>query len=224
MEPYSLFDEVQYLKQQILDLQHEVHQLKSQIHKKSETEIHYQKHLEQKYGASHCKSAFGICDLETDNCIIEIKNWKQYKTAIGQLVAYTHQVPKTRVAYFFGTKPRNVTTVLDLFTRNNITVYHISTDDCGAIHEEKCTDIQCTDDFQAWLDAHIIYQEHAVLTLSSITNLYYGKMTGPRISSLFKKRIEEWIKSTHTNVLCTYTNSTYHGVKYKGWLHLSLVL
>lgn len=43
------------------------------------SEVFYQRYLEDKYSAKHSKSAYGVTDLETEDSIIEIKNWKSYK-------------------------------------------------------------------------------------------------------------------------------------------------
>ena len=63
----------------------------------------YQKHLTKLLKASHLKNKFGVTDITTDNCHIEIKTWSNYKNALGQLISYNLGNPKEKlVAAFFG--------------------------------------------------------------------------------------------------------------------------
>lgn len=52
--------------------------------KEDKQESFFQKYLEKKFNASHTKNKFGTTDIETDDAIIEIKNWKNYKGAVGR--------------------------------------------------------------------------------------------------------------------------------------------
>ena len=91
----------------------------------------YQKFLENVYKASHVKCKFGESDIETDTEVIEIKNFNQYKSALGQILAYSHGKNKIRIIYFFGDKPKNISDICLLFQEYNINVYHIWQDNLG---------------------------------------------------------------------------------------------
>lgn len=81
-------------------LQHEIDMLKD---KKSER--FYQNIVEKFLGGTHKKVLCGVTDVTTDNIHAEIKNAKDYKTAIGQLVSYNSVDNKKQLQlYLFGPK------------------------------------------------------------------------------------------------------------------------
>jgi len=76
--------------------------------KKHIVEEDVQKKLEKKYGCGHQNTPAGIIDiLDTKNhMIIEVKHWKGWHHAMGQLFAYQYYYPKYMLkAHFFGPIP-----------------------------------------------------------------------------------------------------------------------
>ena len=55
-------------------------------------EIYYQKFLEKRLGATHKRTIYGITDLSTKDEHVEIKQWRDYKTALGQLLSYNFKI------------------------------------------------------------------------------------------------------------------------------------
>ncbi len=69
-------------------------------------EAFYQDILEKYLKSSHCTLDCGITDITTNTCHAEIKNWKNWKTAVGQLLIYNASSKKDRLeVYFFGDTP-----------------------------------------------------------------------------------------------------------------------
>lgn len=67
------------------------------------TEYDVQNKLERELGCGHRKCNAGIIDIFTPTTIIEIKNWKQWKNALGQIFAYSYDFPdKDKRVHFFG--------------------------------------------------------------------------------------------------------------------------
>jgi hypothetical protein len=85
-------------------------QLQTTNKDEKELEIVYQKYLEDKLGSSHSKNVYGVCDIETQDSIIEIKNWRSYKHALGQILCYHDGLDnkKRKVVYLFGKKPKKL--------------------------------------------------------------------------------------------------------------------
>ena len=188
-----------------------------------ELEIKYQRYLEKKYNASHKKNAFGISDIETNDVVIEIKNWKKYKHSIGQLQCYNHHNNKQMIAYFFGSKPLNLNNILKQFHKHNISVFHIYEVD-NEISEQKLEyfTINQNKDFTKWLSKNIIHTHGEVLKLSDVCDKYLGKKTNSRTLAKYKVFIEDFIKINFPNEKNLYQHSYYNNIQYKGWLHFSL--
>lgn len=69
-------------------------------------EAFYQDILETYLQSSHCTLDCGITDITTANCHAEIKNWKNWKTAVGQLIIYNASMKRERLElYLFGDTP-----------------------------------------------------------------------------------------------------------------------
>jgi hypothetical protein len=79
------------------------------------------------------------------------------------------------------------------------------------------------DNFVRWLDKNICYKQDSILNLKDACEMYLGKIVPSRISSKYRKEIEEWIKQKFKNVNHIYQDTTFNSQKYKGWLHLSFV-
>jgi len=85
------------LIQRIEILENKISELESK-----RNESYYQKFLEKKLDGKHKKSKHGVSDIETNDEIIEIKHWKNYKNCMGQLLSYNTTNKKKLSGYFFG--------------------------------------------------------------------------------------------------------------------------
>lgn len=125
------------LQEQITNLQKQLAQLTQSNHQEKVQEIFYQKYLEKVYGASHKTNTFGVTDIETDDCIIEIKSWNNYKSALGQLLSYRHSNKKHCKVYFFGDRPKKLDHIISIFNEYNIDVFHIYRGTDNTVVEEQ---------------------------------------------------------------------------------------
>lgn len=74
-----------------------------EYYKNRKNENFYQLLLEEHLGGTHMKLACGITDVTTSECHAEIKEWKSWKEAIGQLTCYNAVEPRPVLAmYMFG--------------------------------------------------------------------------------------------------------------------------
>lgn len=86
--------------------------------------MYYQRFLENLLDSNHKKIKYGITDITTKNEHIEIKNWNDYKAAMGQLISYNTCDEKEKLSvYFFGEMDENKKLeIIDLFKTHNISV------------------------------------------------------------------------------------------------------
>lgn len=74
-----------------------------EFYKNRKNEAFYQSILEKYLGKSHKSIEVGITDVTTDICHAEIKEWKNYKEAVGQLIIYNSCDKKEKLEmYMFG--------------------------------------------------------------------------------------------------------------------------
>lgn len=88
-------------------------------------ESYYQKILQDKYKCGSKTTPAGIIDIITPTEIIEIKDWIAWKSALGQLLAYSRYYQQHKLAvYFIGHKPRPSTmqVIVDTLTFYNISI------------------------------------------------------------------------------------------------------
>ena len=72
-------------------------------------EIDVQKRLEKELKGRSKKCKAGFVDIVTQTHIVEIKCWKRYREAIGQILVYSHFYPgKQMRLHFFGIEPKQV--------------------------------------------------------------------------------------------------------------------
>jgi len=77
--------------------------LELQYYKNRKNEAFYQMMLEQHLGGTHKIISCGITDVTAKSCHAEIKEWKCWKEAVGQLTCYNLVDPKPELAmYMFG--------------------------------------------------------------------------------------------------------------------------
>lgn len=77
--------------------------LELQYYKNRKNEKFYQMLVEQYLGGTHKSLECGITDVTTNTCHAEVKEWKSWKEAVGQLTCYNAEDPKQDLAmYMFG--------------------------------------------------------------------------------------------------------------------------
>jgi len=77
--------------------------LELQYYKNRKNEAFYQLLLEQYLNGTHKTLSCGITDVTTEKCHAEVKEWKCWKEAVGQLTCYNLVDPKPELAmYMFG--------------------------------------------------------------------------------------------------------------------------
>ena len=94
----------------------------------AQTEDVYQAILESYLGGTHKILSIGITDITTEHFHAELKEWKCWKEAIGQLLAYnTVDRKKELRMYLFGRKPKEDTVkkYIDVLTTLAITPYYV---------------------------------------------------------------------------------------------------
>lgn len=78
-------------------------QLELQYYKNRKSEAFYQLMLESYMKGTHKTLTCGVTDVTTEDCHAEIKEWKCWKEAIGQLTVYNTIDPKPKLhMYMFG--------------------------------------------------------------------------------------------------------------------------
>ena len=179
-------------------------------------EIYYQKFLEKRLGATHKRTDYGITDISTKNEHIEIKQWRDYKTALGQLLSYNFKDTKNLCVYFFGTiKDEQKTNIIDLFRAKNIKVYEFIDTLQGIVVNCLLNDNNEKDklDFYKWLQQNIVYKENQLLQLKDICLLYLN--TNDIHSSISSKYRNEVVK-----LKCEYGVVKINNKTFNGWKHL----
>jgi hypothetical protein len=80
------------------------------------SEVTIQRAFEEWTGKGHEKCALGVTDISGGDYIIEIKGWKDWKAAVGQLLVYrTCRTACRKIIVFFGKTP-SVDRVAEVFT------------------------------------------------------------------------------------------------------------
>jgi hypothetical protein len=88
-------------------------------------EKHYQSILEAEIGASHLKNDHGETDISTARAHIEIKTWKRYKEALGQLIFYDAAAKRQELwVCFFGKAPEahHLSDIVGIFKKHGVHV------------------------------------------------------------------------------------------------------
>lgn len=72
-------------------------------------ESFFQSVLEHHFGYGHKKLHVGVTDITTDKFHAEIKEWRKWKSAIGQLMMYNKDDPKDELRlYLFGKRSQKM--------------------------------------------------------------------------------------------------------------------
>lgn len=88
-------------------------------------EVKIQRKMEKELGGKHQACLAGVADIVTEKEVIEIKKWKNWKEALGQILAYKLFFPdKSPKVHFFGKFPKHETQMMifAVFTHYKITV------------------------------------------------------------------------------------------------------
>jgi hypothetical protein len=76
--------------------------------------------------------------------------------------------------------------------------------------------------FYQWLDKNVILQKGSVLRLKDVVSLYAGRKLHPKAASILRLELEMYIKNKYTSIKSEYSDSSFNGERYKGWLNLIL--
>jgi len=76
--------------------------------------------------------------------------------------------------------------------------------------------------FYQWLDKNVILQKGSVLRLKDVVSLYAGRKLHPKAASILRLELEMYIKNKYTSIKSKYSDSSFNGERYKGWLNVSL--
>lgn len=196
------------------------------VNKKNE--IYYQKFLERKLLATHKKTTHGITDITTNNEHIEIKHWKNYKNALGQLLSYNHNDNKSLCAYFFGSVNDNqCEQIIELYRLKGVSIKQFI-DTANGIIIKTVLDTNVTNkneqnDFHSWLDENIEYKENSVLKLSECVEKFLNKIISPRELGKYREQLEKYIKNKYPQINFKYKQFWINNQSYKGWQNLALI-
>lgn len=74
--------------------------------KRQQPEAAIQKKMEKKLGGSHASCPAGVVDILCETSLVEIKEWRNWKAALGQTLAYAFFYPNRMLhIHFFGELP-----------------------------------------------------------------------------------------------------------------------
>lgn len=223
------------IENEIEKLQKQNENFKQKLNEVSEkrSEQYYQRYLEKLLSASHQKTKHGKTDITTDTQIIEIKHWKNYKNALGQLFSYKDfqkNKNKCLAVYFFGyCSNSQKETIVQLFQQNEISVYEfIDTEDgvkVNQIYSQLPEEVKVRSKnsrISNWLDENIIKHDESIVNLKDICNLCFGKELNKREKGKVRKEVETWLKQKFPELDFICKESRFNGCKYNGWKGISL--
>jgi prophage antirepressor-like protein len=79
-------------------------------------------------------------------------------------------------------------------------------------------------DFYNWLDKNVVKSHNSLLRLKDVCESYTGKPNvHSKVANGMKTDLELWIKSNFQNIRYIYTDSSFNGMRYKGWIGLELI-
>lgn len=175
----GLETEITRLKTDSNELNNKVIELESK-----RNESYYQRFLERKLSGTHKRTKFGITDITTDKEHIEIKHWKNYKAALGQLLSYNHHDNKILSVYFFGTiDDKQRENIIELYSSKGVNINElIDTLDGIQIREVKrqieVTKIEPENEmtnFYNWLSNCITFEKDSYMCLEEICYAFTGE-------------------------------------------------
>jgi hypothetical protein len=95
------------------------------LYENSRKESYYQEKLQKILGGTHKKVKLGVTDISTSTTIYEIKNWKNHKESLGQLLSYNYLNNKELCVCFFGNRPKEYEAIRKLYDKYNIKILEI---------------------------------------------------------------------------------------------------
>lgn len=98
-------------------------------------EVFYQRVLEKHLNGKHKKLDCGITDITTNTMHVEIKEWKKWKDAVGQLLSYNvcDNKPYLRLYLFEAYPEANKKTAITIFQKYNIQPYEFIEEQTGGM-------------------------------------------------------------------------------------------
>lgn len=91
------------------------------------TERYYQKILEKYFRGGQKACDLGQADIVNDELLIEIKDWKNYRDALGQILMYSNYFPKRlRMIIYIGNAPPHAQTIKDICAQNDVLAVDVS--------------------------------------------------------------------------------------------------
>jgi len=156
------------LKAEIQNLTLQIHKLKMQnlMLQKQKDEEFYQSALAMHFGHGHKTVRSGITDITTPHFHAEIKHWKKWKQAIGQLMVYNENDPRPELRIYLFGRDRNTNSkgqheAIRAICNLNVIPYHIEVKDdkviaTNLIHNTEyvidCNNSVCTTNLQTSVD------------------------------------------------------------------------
>lgn len=229
--------QVEQLSQQFKSLQEKLQSQIDELEDKLEKvmpdrkEHFYQKHLEKVLKGKHTRTRHGITDIETEDSIIEIKYWKNYKNVVGQLKAYAfdQKTKKSLVAAFYGNvsqsyKKRVVEFInaekikvieLQDSADGSVVIKELGTENSNSLQSVSVNNEQCVVDFVDQIKT----EEKSILIKSDIKTRFAEINPSIRYTNEIAKGIEQQIKD---NFGVEWKHSKLNGKDFKGWLGLAL--
>lgn len=227
------------LYNQFKKLQKENEELKNRVDEleNKRNENYYQRFLERKLSATHKRTKFGITDITTDTEHIEIKHWRNYKAALGQLLSYNFKDNKNLCVYFFGhTNEKQKENIIELYrdkmvnirelvdTQNGIEiqeVFNINTIEHAVLNTSENE----IDNFYKWLSNHIVFEKNSFIRLEEICYKFTGESNlHSSRKQKYKIIIENFIKDNFQNIKWKYgVINIYNNKTTNGWKYLSVV-
>ena len=197
-------------------------------------EVFYQKHLEKVFKGKHTKTRHGITDIETEDSIIEIKCWKNYKNVVGQLKAYAfdQKTKKCLVAAFYGGAPEtykenaieyinsekiNVIELIDC-ADGNIVIKQLGQNiKLGAENAQQSTNTITDNTFIPQMMNQLIQDSGYVLNKIIVKRKFRELFSDKPFTNELSRIIEKEIMNRYN---IEYKRSRYINTNYKGWLGL----
>lgn len=223
------------LEERIKELFEIVETLRAEIDELREVkkEIYYQHFLEKYFQATHKVTKYGTTDISTESHHIEIKQWKYFKQALGQLKSYNHNDNKQLIVAFFG-EYKDKNKIIELFHANEIEVWDlIKTQETINIKKHE----KYKDDFRTWLERNIQYSQYSYdyIELNKVCLMYGLKpankqLIPSRISNTYKIQIENYIKENFPYIEWKYDQKRTKDkdgkktLRPRGWLYLKFKL
>ena len=217
-------DVLKTVEQQLKERDEKIAMLEEQIGEKNEIkqkEQHYQRKLEELLGGGHARTKYGIIDILTDTTLYEIKIWKNYKNALGQLLCYGKDYPDRQLAkIFFGRcdlgddlKKEYLTNMRQV----HIDVYQVHDNLDGSVsleHLNKLGENDVKTKLKLWLNQNVVRCDDSILYSSDVFKQYFKNPLDNHSKNRVKGLVEEWIQERHPTINWKYQDSRLNSVKY----------